>query len=500
MLGLLVILIVAFYSHWGELNDVPIGIHAWSQYDRYAIALGFLDNGFDFFHPQTFVYNKQFPGVFLEPYATTVTSVDFPIHEYVVALFMKVLGITSPWVFRVYTLSYSLIGLLFFYLFVKEETDSKIKAWSVIVLVMLSPIYFHYQASFIPAIMSLANVMIAYRYYFLYVENRSRLRNMYIAAFFFLLAALTRTPFVLFLIAVVCQEILMDVFIHKKTVWQKWTVFVSAFAIVGLYYLFNNSLRNEYGSIFLGSIMPAGSFWELWGLTKKVFHNWAWHYFTIYHGVCFISLLVLVFLVNARFKFSNSLFIQIVIAGFGCLCYWLLMVKQYVDHDYYFLDTFFIVVLLAFVVLLKISIGPYGTSRIWWRMLFCIVGVAMFLQFESIKKQRCFVDQTDRGRITINNFKNAHVFLESIGVHKNAKILVIDSYIPNAPLLLMKRKGYVIMSTTYENISEALGWDYDYIVVQNQFFESDIISVFPNFGLKVESIGGDGKISIFKKR
>ena len=38
------------------LNEFPSHIHAWAQADRYALSLGFLENGLDFFKPQTYIY------------------------------------------------------------------------------------------------------------------------------------------------------------------------------------------------------------------------------------------------------------------------------------------------------------------------------------------------------------------------------------------------------------------------------------------------------------
>ena len=73
LLGLSVLL------YESTINLFPSFIHAWTQSDRYAIALRFLDNGFDFFHPATF--NLQT----LEG----ITRVDFPINEFIVAISMK---------------------------------------------------------------------------------------------------------------------------------------------------------------------------------------------------------------------------------------------------------------------------------------------------------------------------------------------------------------------------------------------------------------------------
>src|SRR5580693_7407425 len=90
----LVLLIFSAFLYHNTITLFPAFIHSWSQADRYALALGFLNNGFDFFHPQTFNWMVQ----------GGITRVDFPINEYIIAIMMKLLGTTSYAVFRIYTL------------------------------------------------------------------------------------------------------------------------------------------------------------------------------------------------------------------------------------------------------------------------------------------------------------------------------------------------------------------------------------------------------------
>lgn len=86
MLALLLIVVAGVYIQYPYMNEFPSFIHAWSQSDRYAIALGFLNNDLDLFHPETYIYNKQFPNWWNYAYENTVTSVDFPFLEYIVAI------------------------------------------------------------------------------------------------------------------------------------------------------------------------------------------------------------------------------------------------------------------------------------------------------------------------------------------------------------------------------------------------------------------------------
>src|SRR5690606_9312943 len=46
------------------------------------------------------------------------------------------------------------------------------------------------------------------------------------------------------------------------------------------------------------------------------------------------------------------------------------------------------------------------------------------------------------------------------------------------------------------NIEEALKWDYDFIVVQNEYFISEIYTPYPDILSKLEKIADNGKISV----
>ena len=100
---ILILLIFSGFLYHTTIFLFPAFMHSWTQSDRYAIALGFINNGFDFLHPQTYNWMVK----------DGITRVDFPISEYIIAMIMKITGTTSFIVFRVYTLLISLIGIIF---------------------------------------------------------------------------------------------------------------------------------------------------------------------------------------------------------------------------------------------------------------------------------------------------------------------------------------------------------------------------------------------------
>lgn len=172
-IAIVVIAVIGVLIQFRFMNEFPAYIHAWAQDDRYAIAVGFLNNGFDLFHPETMIYNKQFPDWWQTASDNTVTAVDFPIHEYVVAILMKIFGTTSPIIFRMWTLICSFIGLFFLYNIGYQITNDWIKSTFLTVIAMTAPVYAYYFNGFLPGIPAFAFGLVGLWAYLRYVNVSS---------------------------------------------------------------------------------------------------------------------------------------------------------------------------------------------------------------------------------------------------------------------------------------------------------------------------------------
>ena len=108
-LGTIVLLLLLVYPiidlHLPFLNLLPSYLHTWTQSDRFAIALGYLENNFNLFLPTQFNLSTK----------DGIIGVDLPIHEYVIAIIMKVLGTKEPFVFRYYQLVLSISAIVIFF-------------------------------------------------------------------------------------------------------------------------------------------------------------------------------------------------------------------------------------------------------------------------------------------------------------------------------------------------------------------------------------------------
>lgn len=497
--------VICFSYQYQQIFSFPTHIHAWSLTDRYAVSLGFINNGFDFFHPQTFVLNHQFPGEFRIPSNQTITPVDFPINEYVVAVAMFLFHIKSIAVYKAIVFCYSLIGLWFLYKACYLELKSEILSFFVLLFLLSSPVYMYYQVSTIPTITGISNVFIGLYYYFKYrLDGKQKL--LMISVLFFTIATLSRTPFIIFLLSLCMVENLPGLFSKRINIRSFSYFFVSGVIIVG-YYFYNSYLGNTYGSIYLNYIMPAENWDHAKEILNAVYHNWLFQYFTGYH---YVTLLILVFIVilfffkgrkNYSEKKENPLQLFILYSFLLCIIYAVIMLWQFQNHDYYFLDTFFIpVILLLILNLSKASVLLHKNRKT------IFVFSLLFLLFVPFMFKSAFRIQTDRRSntedvtyIAVKEYAGADKFLEKNQIKSDARILVIGSPAPNLPFIFMNREGFVVMDPVMEKISESLSWNYNYVVVQKSNLEY-VMSNYPDFEDKLLLLDSNGLINLYKKR
>lgn len=498
-----IILSLGFIFHYKYINEFPSHIHAWAQSDRYALALGFLENGLNFFEPQSYILNHQFPHNWELPSEKGITAVDFPLHDYIPAVFMKIFGTTAPWIFRSYILLYSFLGLYFLFKLSHCLSKNYLKSIFVVIFAASSPVYVYYQGGFLPTIPCLSNSIIGIYFYYRYLSE-DKIKNFRYSILFLSLAALSRTTFIIPLVAVYSIEFLR---ILRKETSLKPKLIPLMLSITALltYFLYNDYLREHYGSIFLNYLMPPDDYEHLKEIVKSVYDLWIFQYFSKpqYFILTVVAFLAIYFTARCKPIFSKEkryFALFLVVYLFGCLIFTFLMLRQFTDHDYYFLDTFFLPI-IAFLSIALSLLPDLKTGLLKIILLAFIAFTALFLLLQPIKSQetRREIKPWDRTEATIENFSNASDFLDSLEISRNSKMLVIDVVAPNIPFILMQRKGFGIMKLSPKNISEALKWEYDYIVIQNEFFLSDTNEQYFEILPKLNKIADNGRISVYSK-
>lgn len=486
--AILMLLVASVYFYHSTICYPPSHIHAWTQSDRYAIAIGFTENGLNLFKPQT--YNLQTK--------EGVTAVDFPLPDYLAAIGMKISSSRQPVIFRLTVLLLCASLLLLFIRFVVLYSQSAAKGVGMGLFVFSLPIIVYYQAGFIPSPVALYLCLGGMYMYWQYLTTH-RFTYLASALGMFALAALIRTPFSLFLAGLIGAQLIYSLR-YKVLDARQPLAYVLAVGAVLLYYGYNHYLRAEYGSLFISRFMPAHNWQHLTKLGVLVWQRWHYQYLSLAHYI-FVAVVLTGFVLGylrRQIHLSRQQRQMGVTAGIftlTALCYFPLMARQFVDHEYYFIDSLYLPTII--IIALLWGSTRYGIANLPMAALCAGLLCIGCYQSKQVQQTKYSYADWDMGEVTRKNFTGADVFLDSLGVARTAKLLVIDAYTFNYPLLLAGRKGYTVLSTYYANIDTALALPYDYIVIQDRSILSDVLNYYPPFGNRAKRIAGNGRVSVF---
>lgn len=491
---LLLALSLLFYRD--RITSFPSHIHAWTQSDRLALSYGFIHDGFDLFHPSTYNLHPEYQPLKPLEKEAGITRVDFPLVEYVVALLMRVTTLHKPLVFRLFVLLCSLGGILVLLrLFGELGMNDPVK-FVMLTFVFSAPVYAYFQAGFIPSVPAVALTFLAFYALFMHLRQQQT-RQLVLAISALTLAALIRMPFAMPLAATLLSLL---VFYRKSRPRLFLTLGLGTLSgiVMVAYLLYNEYLGNHYGSLFISRLMPAGSVADFSQIMNQSWANWKWHYFTGTHYVLLITGLGSVLISYRNMAKETRLLVHIaLISLLFALVYLVVMAKQFIAHDYYLLDAFFV----PFVILGGIGISRIKPQKTWQHpALWTLAALLVFFMLRAslnIQAQRYTTHAWDRTETTRMNFTGSKELLDKAGISADAKLLVLDSYTYNAPLLLAGRRGYTVINTTAENISNALAFGFDYIVVQNRFLASDVLRNYPALGTMLQPVTNNGRIGVY---
>lgn len=492
-----------FRAHQAEWGKLPNGMHTWSQSDHFALTEGFVENNLDFFHPQTHVfsvYNQEYPKNWKTADSTTITSIDFPVHQYLPAVFMKIAGSNSPVFSQWYAFLLGFIGLIFLFRLAYLFNRSVITSFVITCFACLAPVCFYYNLRFIPSVPSLSCAVIGMYYYFRYRKAEHERKWLVLFVVFLTLAALSRMTFLVPMLSVFFVE-LVRLIRYRNDVKRKLLTAVVALAVFVGYYAYNQYLINTYGTLFLNGLNPAKSFTELQDVLLAMFDRWKFDYLTKYH-YGFLALLFLFFvwsLFRRKTKVQlpyNALLVGTLIAG--ALAFFVAMSAQFVNHDYYFIDTFMLPMIVVMCMLstyvpLSHKIGKWAVIAV---MIVLTLGMARSNRW--VQELRVENERLGGYQHFYDNFKNGDQLLDELHIGQNDRLLVLSQTAPNYPFQLLKRKGYLSLKNAQKDLDILFRMPFDYVIFQNDWFMKEIIPNNPEIIHRLRTIGNNGRISVCK--
>lgn len=499
------LLFIVSFFHGSSLNKYPKGIHAWANMDRIALARGFEQNGLNIFKAHNYILNHQYPSFWSIPSESTRTAVEFPIHDYIPALFMKISGQHGPEIFHLYILIMSFLGLFYLYKWALLLTEDKLKSFFVLLFAAFAPNYIYYQGGFIPTIPSISLVIFAlYNYARFYLSDQRK--YWYYLLVFCTIAILARSTYAIPFLAILGFEGIRTLRRKKEWKYKLLSICVS-FGLIALSLKYNAYVRQNFGSDFLSELLPSNSWAEVKHVMQVMFESWRFSYLTYKHYlvllvlVCLVPFVLLFFRKHwiTEFKFWWGL---LGIWFLGVLAFWFVMNQQFIFHDYYFLDILYLPVVLF--VILSLSALPKKfelIQHVCLMLLSIVFGYFAFIETRNFQEDRNLVNDWDTISGTVMNFEDSEKWLDELGIPKSAKIMVMHAYGPNIPFVLMNRTGYACKE--YHEVNEfenALNWNWDYVVFQKPFFHRDVYEIYPNILDQVEPVAHNAKLILCKRK
>lgn len=486
-------IISAIFLHRKSYDKLPFGVHALQQSDHYAIALGFLDNGFNFFKPTSYTLNLEFPAEHELVNPQGITAVDFPILHYSVALIMKASNSRSPIIFRFVTWFLSFISLLFFF-----RTIVELKGfWIAIFLcgfIMYQPIYSFHQNGFHVSGAAFNLFLIGFSFLIKYFQSDNYTKFLW-GMLFLTLAALMRFSQLIPILAFLCMLIYYT--IKDKKFDAKILVVFFSVGIVMCYFGYNRYLSKNYGSIFLNHPVISESFSDFLNHFIKTFKVYFRGFLPIMH---LFSIGVIVYLKRFRGKPINNnwdkLKVWIFFSFLGNLLFSIIMSFGVSFHDYYVLDTWlplvvmFVVYMTYLIDLNKISAEVCSTFILMF--LLGTFGITFEAQSQKYSNNRIYEPS-----LIIKDFKESATFLDKYAV-QNKRSLLICGYGWNTPMIGWQKKTFRVANHFDEQIPHALEKGYDIIITHDSTFKETVLGNFSEFHSKVNFVEGNGKVSIWQ--
>lgn len=434
-----IIIAVTYYSEL--VLKFPFGIHAWAQSDRLALAIGFYDNGMNFFLPTTYSLLPE----------KGITGVEFPIQSYIAAVMGKILGREYISVsFRVLDTIISLIGMWFLFKAVYKRTQDFIFSLLPPLFIFCSPIFIYYTCSYIPDTVGASFTFIAFYYILNYIDAYKN-KDAVAAIILLMFASLIKTSAAIYLLGSSGFVVLHKLFIEKKRTVNTYVpvliTSIFAFGALFAYYRYNAYLNGKYNSgIFLAAIKPFEDMDKFnYFINHQLKDVLLKEYFVLPEYLLLFAIVTPGVSYLLKSPSGKSQLIQAVIFLTGTLCMAYLMGMQLIGHDYYSIVIFFptiIFILLISTISLRNNITSQSALKpLKSSLLASLIIIYLFANYQI--NQRLYPDYHPYypGRVWA---ENGEQLLDSIKINKEEHLFIFDEEDPNLALLYFDRKGYTM--------------------------------------------------------
>lgn len=474
-------------SYGRYIHFKPTSIHQWAQSDRASVALNYYQESMDFFLPR--VHNIS--------NGTGITGLEFPILNYLAAIFYKIFGYDEFW-YRLISLSIVSIGLFSIFKLCNKFVNDVRVSTIIVLLFFLSPTLVYYTPNFLPDAPSLGFILVSWLYFFKYKDSNKNIHLLLFTIF----SALSILIKITSLISIVCILIVLLLdwlkFFKKKEFDNKLKI-LSAIIIISLsvfsWYAYSKYLNEKYESwYFLMKIKPVRNFNEIRETYKIIEYFWLKDYYDkSIISLIFVSIIYLIINFRRGNLVLNTITLLLII---GDICFVLLMLFQFRDHDYYIITLLTPIIFLFISVFIIFKEKEYIFNNLSKLLLIVLLITNIFYCKKNINDRYSYNISKDYygNKVIYDKLLNLTSDLRKIGITYDKVFTIMFDNSPNITLYNINQKGYVVENTWNDADLEKFILKSDYILIENEHV-SDRDMYKKYFNNKV--LEKDG-ISVFK--
>jgi radical SAM protein with 4Fe4S-binding SPASM domain len=162
--------------------------------------------------------------------------------------------------------------------------------------------------------------------------------------------------------------------------------------------------------MFLGEFMNPSTFSEFLSIFSGAYARWAGQIFSPFHLALILLMVGLLFAKRKKNKEAQEVLTLTLIYFLGAFAYFLLMGMQFIDHDYYYIDSFLPVLCLSLIWL----VSNIQIKREWYSTAFIFAAISLIGFYSSARNTielRYSEEYSSRSVYQYEVFKNANPVL-----------------------------------------------------------------------------------------
>lgn len=437
---LLITVLSLVFGYADLLHRPPMGLHQWRQTDCTSLAANYAKHGMHFFEPQIHhVIGGEGKAV-----------AEFPVIYFFVALLYKVFG-QHDFIFRLIDFLFLCAGLWSLFKMATFSLGDRLLGLLFTGFIFSSSVLAFYSISFVPDGPAFACAMIGWGMFFHFSQSgRMRHLNISLAAFTFagLLKATTFMSVVVIGLLFLAEWLLKlrikkEGKVFNQPAWKVLAAGLGAFLLMGIWYYWAIQYNKAHSSIYFSTRM--WPFWEMETAEIKetfdlMFNYWGNDYFwrKSWPLIALISLVPLVFVRKVP-RLLGLVALGMLAGGLVFMSAWFFAFK---DHDYYFIQVIpaLIFFMLAGLATLRNRFPNLRNSLLPALVMLVLVGFSARNTHKQYQK-RFFPGGAHYTTVNEALF-GAATRLDSLGISREAKLICLPDYTPNASLYFLDRPGW----------------------------------------------------------